>query len=247
MGEVNKSYAFFQVFSKAVLFKMSKENCFSHLKKRFDEKSEEWQKTWDFLPDTVSLADKVLEELKLVGAMEEDIAAKQLSEQELLKAQNQKQRETQEISQKSDQLTVEKNELEKLKNELNSKQESRDEKLKVLQQKINAKKENSDREREKSDVYGQRIKEFLGLQIVETTTGSTVLIFNNIDKIDPERKYLCEFTLDGPDKRAYKVLKSEPMLDDLTELENTLNQTNDLSGFVTKLRLKFQQYSLANV
>merc|ERR1711971_1452928 len=115
-------------------FKMSKENCFSHLKKRFDEKSEEWQKTWDFLPDTISLADKVLEELKLVGAMEEDIAAKQLSEQELLKAQNQKQRETQEISQKSDQLTIEKNELEKLKNELNSKQESRDEKLKVLQQ-----------------------------------------------------------------------------------------------------------------
>ena len=134
----------------------------------------------------------------------QDIAAKQTSEQELLKAQTQKQRETQEISQKNDQLTVEKNELEKLKNELNSKQESRDEKLKVLQQKINTKKENSDREREKSDVYGQRIKEFLGLQIVETTTGSTVLIFNNIDKIDPERKYLCEFTLDGPDKRTYK-------------------------------------------
>jgi hypothetical protein len=63
--EVNKSYAFFK------FFKMSKENCFSHLKKRFDEKSEEWQKTWDFLPDTVSLADKVLEELKLVGAMKE--------------------------------------------------------------------------------------------------------------------------------------------------------------------------------
>ena len=121
-----------------------------------------------------------------------------------MKAQTQKQRETQEISQKNDQLTVEKNELEKLKNELNSKQESRDEKLKVLQQKINTKKENSDREREKSDVYGQRIKEFLGLQIVETTTGSTVLIFNNIDKIDPEQKYLCEFTLDGPDKRTYK-------------------------------------------
>ena len=121
-----------------------------------------------------------------------------------MKAQTQKQRETQEISQKSDQLTVEKTELEKLKNELNSKQESRDEKLKVLQQKVNAKKENSDREREKSDVYGQRIKEFLGLQIVETTTGSTVLIFNNIDKIDSERKYLCEFTLAGPDKRTYK-------------------------------------------
>ena len=46
---------------------------------------------------------------------------------------------------------------------------------------------------------------------------------------------------------VFSVLKSEPMLDDLTELENTLNQTNDLSGFVTKLRLKFQQYSLANV
>ena len=121
-----------------------------------------------------------------------------------MKAQNQKQRETQEISRKSEQLTVEKNELEKLKNELISKQESRNEKLKVLQQKINSKKENSDREKEKSDVYGQRIKEFLGLQIVETTTGSTVLIFNNIDKIDPERKYLCEFTLAGPDKRTYK-------------------------------------------
>ena len=35
--------------------------------------------------------------------------------------------------------------------------------------------------------------------------------------------------------------------DDLTELENTLNETNDISGFVTKLRLKFQQYSLSNV
>ena len=43
------------------------------------------------------------------------------------------------------------------------------------------------------------------------------------------------------------VLKSEPMLDNLVDLENRLNETNDLSGFVTKIRIQFQRYSLTNV
>lgn len=143
--------------------------------------------------------------------------------------------------------------------------------MKKLVQKQKDKKENAQRETGKHNIYGERIQEFLGLRMVETTSNSTVLIFNNIDKCDVNREFLCEFTLFGPDQRSYKgkalvtqaqysrysicnltffkipVLKCEPMLDNLVDLENTLNATNDLSGFVTKLRTKFQHYSLTNV
>merc|ERR1719369_424153 len=227
--------------------KMTKENCFNHLKKRFDDKSTEWQKSWNFLPETPSLTEDILEQLKLVVAMEEDISAKHVSSQELMKNQELKEKELQKISEKHEILEAEKRDWESLSEELVNKQEARSEKLKIEKMKIEAKKENANRDKGKHDIYGQRAKEYLGLRIVETTTDSTVLIFNNIDKCDVDREFLCEFALEGPDKRTYKVLKSEPELDDLQDLENTLNETNDLSGFVTKLRSKFQHHSLTNV
>ena len=78
------------------------------------------------------------------------------------------------------------------------------EKLKILVQKQKLKKENAQRETGKNNIYGDRIQEFLGLRIVETTSNSTVLIFNNIDKCNVNREFLCEFTLVGPDQRSYK-------------------------------------------
>ena len=43
------------------------------------------------------------------------------------------------------------------------------------------------------------------------------------------------------------VLRCEPMLEDLKEMVDKLNATNDLSGFVTNLRTKFQQHVLNDV
>ena len=50
---------------------MTQSICFNHLTKRFDDKSAKWQKSWEFLPESFLLSEEVLEQLKLVDAMEE--------------------------------------------------------------------------------------------------------------------------------------------------------------------------------
>jgi hypothetical protein len=50
---------------------MTRSICFNHLTKRFDDKSAIWQKSWEFLPESFLLSEEVLEQLKLVDAMEE--------------------------------------------------------------------------------------------------------------------------------------------------------------------------------
>ena len=45
--------------------------CFNHLTKRFDDTSAKWEKSWEFLPESFLLSEEVLEQLKLVDAMEE--------------------------------------------------------------------------------------------------------------------------------------------------------------------------------
>ena len=50
---------------------MTQSICFNHLTKRFDDKSAKWQKSWEFLPESFLLSEEILEQLKLVDAMEE--------------------------------------------------------------------------------------------------------------------------------------------------------------------------------
>jgi hypothetical protein len=50
---------------------MTRSICFNHLTKRFDDNSAIWQKSWEFLPESFLLSEEVLEQLKLVDAMEE--------------------------------------------------------------------------------------------------------------------------------------------------------------------------------
>merc|ERR1711936_736787 len=184
--------------------KMTKENCFNHLRKRRDEKFAEWQKPWNFLPENPSMTEDLLEKLKLVIAMEEDISSKQVSSQDLTKKQELIEKELQTISEKYETLEADKVELERLQIELCNRKEARSEELKTKRDEIETKKENADRERGKIDTYGQRAKEYLGLRIVETTTNTNVLIFNNIDKVDADREFLCEFAMEGPNGRTYK-------------------------------------------
>lgn len=50
---------------------MTQSICFNHLTKRVDDSSAKWQKSWEFLPESFLLSEEVLEQLKLVDAMEE--------------------------------------------------------------------------------------------------------------------------------------------------------------------------------
>ena len=102
------------------------------------------------------------------------------------------------------QLTTECQEMEKLMDALNQKKQFRAEKLDTIDKKQIQSKEYCDQERGKVDIYSKRIKEYLGLSITETTTNSTLLVFNNIDERDTDRKFLCEYTLEGPNATVYK-------------------------------------------
>ena len=60
-----------------------------------------------------------------------------------------------------------------------------------------------DKEKYSAETYVNRAKEFLGLKI-EKSADSTVLIFTNIDKLDADRQFLCEFKLGGTDNKTYE-------------------------------------------
>ena len=44
---------------------------FIDIRKRVDDDSAVWQKNWKLLPETFSLPDEILDQVKLVGDMEE--------------------------------------------------------------------------------------------------------------------------------------------------------------------------------
>ena len=121
-----------------------------------------------------------------------------------MKAKSKKEIEINEIGLRYGQLTTECQEMEKLMDALNQKKQFRAEKLDTIDKKQIQSKKYCDQERGKVDIYSKRIKEYLGLSITETTTNSTLLVFNNIDERDTDRKFLCEYTLEGPNATVYK-------------------------------------------
>ena len=118
--------------------------------------------------------------------------------------------------------------------------------------------------------YVTRAKQYLGLSIARTSTDSYILTFTNIDNRDLQRQFLCEIRVDGENKKSYKgtvrrgrpnkvvcrnfqilncqysfsVLNSEPIIEDLKDMEKKLIESNNLSGFVVNLRKKFKQIVL---
>ena len=134
----------------------------------------------------------------------QDVAFKEYSSEKLTKAKIKKEIEINEVGLRYERLTTECQEMEKLMDALNQKQQFRAEKLDTIDKKQIQSKKHYDQERGKVDIYSKRIKEYLGLSMTETATNSTVLVFNNIDEYDTDRKSLCEYTLEGPNATIYK-------------------------------------------
>lgn len=108
------------------------------------------------------------------------------------------------LNERVESLDSEFKEIQHLQESLGVKHKSRNDKLEYLSIKQSAKKDEFEKQKDSIEAYVKRGKEFLGLTITKTTTDTTIIIFENIDKCEPDRKFLCEFTLDGPDSRRYK-------------------------------------------
>jgi len=109
-------------------------------------------------------------------------------------------------------------------------------KLELLKTQLRSKEQISETNREIVNGDLQKIQEVLGLQIVRTTRGGIILSLTNIEKQNPSRKFSCHL---GLSKKKYVAIDSDPKLPQLDKLVDTLNQTNDLSGFVQKIRNVF--------
>merc|ERR1712012_10710 len=180
------------------------------------------------------------EKSNLVDDMEQDVGA---TKKDTDKVQFEIRKREKDLSAASDRATALREqfkEFEKMSNDLNTKLKQRADKLKAMEQREQTKKCDFDKEKTSAEIYVNRSKEMLGL-VVEKAANSTVLVFTNVDKRDAERKFLCEFTIDG---KIYKVLRCFPELDGIDKMEAVLNDTNDFSGFVSALRTRFQAFAL---
>ena len=86
----------------------------------------------------------------------------------------------------------------------------------------------------------ENYKRALGLDFVSSTRAGVVVVFSNIDKQDPDRKFFFHLAIQQ-ERNTYTVADCLPPLDDMQKLVNMLNQNQDLSGFLGKIRLKFRQ------
>merc|ERR1719187_1822154 len=94
--------------------------------------------------------------------------------------------------------------------------------------------------REESLAELEKYKSVLGLDFVTSTRDGVLVVFSNIDKQDPARKFFFHLAIQK-DTKIYTVSDCVPPLDDMKNLVNILNMNQDLSGFMVKTRLKFKQ------
>jgi hypothetical protein len=84
----------------------------------------------------------------------------------------------------------------------------------------------------------KRWKKVLGLEMVTTTKPSTVVIFTDVDRENPDRMFSCEL---GLENGRYKLYNCEPPLKYLDNMETLLNKNNQLSACIVSLRKKFKE------
>lgn len=75
-------------------------------------------------------------------------------------------------------------------------------------------------------------KEHLGLEIRPLKNNRIQFVFNNFHNDSADIVYVIVRL----SSRVYTILETEPELDDVKKLEETLNQTNNLAGFIQKIR-----------
>merc|ERR1711915_274301 len=97
----------------------------------------------------------------------------------------------------------------------------------------------SDLFKEKQNVISSEMekwKKTLGLELIRSTHGGLIFKFTNIHRDDPEKVCTCELAVEN---RVYRVDNCSPSIEGISEMVETLNSTNDFSGFVVVLRKKF--------
>ncbi|KAL3832009.1 hypothetical protein ACJMK2_023693 [Sinanodonta woodiana] len=79
----------------------------------------------------------------------------------------------------------------------------------------------------------------LGLKLRKTRGGRMQFVFSNIDPEEEDRIFCFFLKLEGAD-RKYIVEDCDPEIDDLPQLTEKLNQTNNLKSFVVAMRKRFK-------
>jgi len=83
-----------------------------------------------------------------------------------------------------------------------------------------------------------RERSALSLELVRATSGSLLLNYTNIDRSQPDKKFLCEIKVAG---RKYQAVQTLPPILDIDAIVSTLNSSNDFSGFAVTLRKRFMK------
>ncbi|XP_059085864.1 uncharacterized protein LOC131882658 [Tigriopus californicus] len=88
----------------------------------------------------------------------------------------------------------------------------------------------------------ERYRKCLGLSVSLTDQNTIVFELSRLAPQDPERGFRCELATSHEEgQKAFTVLRCQPELETMSALEDMLNDTRDLSGFVVALRKKFKQ------
>jgi len=121
--------------------------------------------------------------------------------------------------------------------------------LEAMEAKVKTKGNQLDLMKEQLEEYSGKIEQHLGLNIVvlKGETARFLVTFDNVGSNDGGgcTKCTCELSLDE-DTKLYKIGKVHPpIIDDdddefVDKMQNLLNETNDISGFVVTLRKKFK-------
>lgn len=217
-------------------------NFFASLHEKYEENASQW--SLDFTQQDFFISGELIQNLDLIEMMEKDVAEKRNEMEDLKMKIVKKETELQKI--REDQITrnADFQELEKLAMEFQNRQKDIEQRIGILATKQKEKQGTDEAKRASLKEYVTRAKQYLGLSIARTSTDSYILTFTNIDNRDLQRQFLCEIRVDGENKRSYKVLNSEPIIEDLKDMEKKLIESNNLSGFVVNLRKKFKQIVL---
>jgi len=81
-----------------------------------------------------------------------------------------------------------------------------------------------------------RERSALSLELVRTTEGSLLLNYTNIDRSQPDKKFVCEIKVVN---RKYQAVETYPQIPDIDAIVAALNNSNDFSGFAVTIRKRF--------
>lgn len=151
---------------------------------------------WNLKPSKFSLPKELVEKSHLVQDMEQDVGASKSATDKVQVQILNREKDLTAATDRAAALREQFKEYERMSNDLNTKLQQRADKLKAIEQREKTKQCDFDKEKSSAEIYVNRAKEMLGL-VIEKSANSTVLIFNNVDKTDADKKFLCEFKLEG--------------------------------------------------